>query len=437
MTVKQAHIIHVGDMTNKGTEALIRADVDTLKNYLNGAVVNVSTTDTKGTERLRIPCDSVFPVLIDIPFTFADQLMYKTGKNRETIQYKTFAFFGLFLMIIQTLALIFSSILIKLGLPGFYRNKVLQSMNKSDVVISCSDENFKETASLLPLNIYWKLTWWSILYERTMEISIAKFLKKPVIMFPNSVGPFRTWFGKFFSKLALNNCKEVIIREEISYDIVKSMKLSPKTVLTSDSALRYVSRSKYDASGIKRPVIGVCAGVYSNSISKKAIEKYIDDNAKALDEAIDQNGFSVLFVPHFISGLGLDDLQVSKLILSKMKRKDKASLLELDGVEDFKVVLNNMDMVISSKMHPAVLAVSGFVPSLCIAYDHKQIGFFNNLGLPECCIKLQDVDYDLLLSKINMVWNNKKEIKISLEDTIPKIQNHIYDCIKDSLNFLL
>ncbi len=436
MPLKQAHIIHVGDMTNKGTEALIRTDIDTLKDLLDGGIVNVSTTDVDGTLRLKIPCDNVYPVMVEIPFTFADHVMKNTGKNRETIQYKVFAFFGLILMFFQSVALILSSILTRIGLRGFYRNELVKSMYDSDVVISCSDENFKETASLLPLNIYWKLTWWSLLFERTLEVTVAKFFNKPVIMFPNSVGPFRTWFGNFLAKIALNNCKEVLIREPISYEIVNSMNIAPETYLTSDSALLYESKENEHDVEISHPVVGVCAGVYSNSISNEAIIRYIEDHAKALDDSIDKFGFNVLLIPHFISGLGLDDLRISELILAKMKRKDKARLLVIDGVEKFKIVLREMDMVISSKMHPAVLAISSFVPSLSIAYDHKQIGFYNNLGQPECVIKLQDVNYESLSSKIVYVWSSRTELKESLMTRVPEIKKDIREKIERSLGFL-
>ena len=63
MRTRQSHVIHVGDMTNKGTEALIRTDVDILKELLGGGIVNVSTTDTEGTLRLKIPCDNVYVAL--------------------------------------------------------------------------------------------------------------------------------------------------------------------------------------------------------------------------------------------------------------------------------------------------------------------------------------------------------------------------------------
>ena len=160
------------------------------------------------------------------------------------------------------------------------------------------------------------------------------------------------------------------------------------------------------------------------------------DNAKALDDAISKFGFNVLFIPHFISGLGLDDLRISELILEKMERKDKAELLVIDGVEKFKVILRDMDMVISSKMHPAVLAISSLVPSLSIAYDHKQIGFYDNLGHPECLLKLQDVTYDTLSTKISYVWSNRTEIKKSMETRVPEIKKNIKGNIERSLSFL-
>ncbi len=104
-----------------------------------------------------------------------------------------------------------------------------------------------------------------------------------------------------------------------------------------------------------KPSLGVCPGIYSRSLSKKETENYIDGHAKALDAAIEKYGFSVVFIPHYISGFPHDDLDVSKLILDKMKNKHQAKIVIADGVKEFKMYLDQMDMIISSKMHPAIL----------------------------------------------------------------------------------
>jgi len=431
-TVK-IHIIHVGDMTNKGTEALLRSDISAIKDIVGDVSVSVSTTDVEGVKRLGLPLDTILPVMVNIPYKTADRLAKKLGVSRTTLRYKAFAIAGLIYMSIQSILLLISATLTRFGLKAFYRTEVLKRIKNCAVVISCSDENFKEAASLLPSNIYWILTWWSMLFERTLEILMVRFLGKPTVMFPNSVGPFRTWVGRFLSRLSLNNCEYILIREPISYEIVRSLGIKSHKILTFDAALLYKPKKRTNFETLPCPTIGVCPGIYSHSLSIQEVNNYILEHAKALDAAIRNYGFNVLFLPHYVSGFEYDDFKMSDLILQKMKNKNRAKIVKVSSLEEFKSFLDHMSLIISSKMHPAVLGISGCVPTLCIAYDHKQIGLFDSLDMLNCTIHLRDVSCERLLSTIDFIWKEKEKITASLRIRIPEMQKNVRKAMKEAL----
>jgi len=424
-------ITHVGNMNNKGTQALLCSDVSCIKELLkNDVSISVSTTDIEGVKKLGLPLDKVFPMLIDVPYEKADSLAKKLGVSRSSITYRMLALAALILMFIQTILTLVSMGLTKIGLKGVYRNDALQRILSSDIVLSCSDENFKETGSQLPLNIYWILTWWSMLYERTVEVLVAKSFGRPVVMLPNSVGPFRTWVGRFLSRIALNSCVSIIIRDPISYGIVTSLGVTPQRFLTSDMALLFRPKTKMAEKITDHPVIGVCPGVYSFSISLQQIERYVVEHAKALDAAIEKHGFHILFLPHYISGFAYDDFEISKLILQNMKNKDYARILRIDDLGEFKLLINQMDLLVSSKMHPAVLAVSGYVPSIAVVYDHKQTGFFKDLGMLEYTVSLQEASKSELLSRIDKAWLEREKIKRMLSIRVPALQERVRKTVR-------
>lgn len=429
------HILHVGDMTNKGTEALIRSDVTTLHELYDNASISVSTTDIEGVREIGMDC-TVMPVMIDIPYKIADNI---GGKNlsRNSILYKIYAGIGLIVMFIQTILLFISSLFVRIGLPGFYRTKLIKRVKECDVIISGSDENFKEAASLLPTNIYWKITWWSILFKRTMEMVICKLFGKPTIMFPNSLGPFRSIIGKFLSRMAFNNMDTIIVREPISWEILESLKVPTERYLTSDAALLFKPRDNPPEDVVTNPTLCICTGVYSQTLSPEAMDKFIDDHALAADHAINELGLDVVLMPHYITGFEMDDLHVSNLILARMENKERAKIVEVSTLDEFKHRLNFMDILISAKMHPAVLGVSGFVPTLCIAYDHKQIGFFNVLDMPECVIEIRNVTSENLIDRLGYINENKDNLRNSLKEKIPELQSVIKNTMESSLNKLL
>lgn len=431
LTAFKVHIIHVGNMNNKGTRALLKSDVYLVNEIFNGDVFfSVSTTDIEGVRSLNLPFAEILPPIVDIPYEAADHLAKKFGYSRDELKYKVFALASLFYMFVQAVLSVISIIFVQAGLRAFYRAKVINQIKNCDLVVSCSNENFKESASLLPLNFYWVITWWSMLFERAWEILAAKFLGKSVVMFPNSVGPFRTWIGRFLSKLSLNSCDHILVREPISYEIVKSLSIRSPKILTFETTLLFKSMGDSSFDNYSNPVIGVSPGIYSHSLSEKEVYEYVLAHAKVLDRAVEKYGLSVVFLPHYISGFRYDDLEISKLIFSEMKNASKARIVNMDTVDEFKSLIDRMDMAISSKMHPAVLATSGCVPTLCIAYDHKQTGFFRALGLSECVIPLRDLSYEKLLSKMDYVWNRRDEIRSLLKERIPKLQEHVKNSIK-------
>lgn len=427
------HFIHVGNMANKGTQALLISDISVIRAIFKGAVAfSISTTDIEGVKRLNLSLDGVLPQMVDIPYEKADGFAKRFGFTRTSVNYKVFAIGYLILTFFQALMSIISAVLVKLDLKGFYRVDVLKSMKNSHIIVSCSDENFKEAASFLPLNIYWVLTWWSMLFSRTWDVLIAKFLGKHIVMFPNSVGPFRTPLGRLMTKLALNMCDFILVREPISYEVINSLQISSPKRLTSDTSLLLTGKMD-NLDNFPHPVVGVSPGFYAQSLSKNEIDRYIANHAKALDETVEKYGFYVIFLPHYVSGFQLDDLEVCELILRRMRSKDKARIVNLGSVEEFRSYLGQMDMVISSKMHPAILAVSGFVPTLCIAYDQKQTGLFQSLGLTDCILPIRDFSHETLISKIGHVWSRRDEIRTLLEKKVPLLQEDIRVSIKYAL----
>jgi polysaccharide pyruvyl transferase WcaK-like protein len=220
-----------------------------------------------------------------------------------------------------------------------------------------------------------------------------------------------------------------LIRDPISYEIVDRVGINTAKVLTYDTAILFNRSEKATSTNLPRPLIGVSPGIYGQSLSVAETQKYIEAHARALDKAIEKHRVSIVFLPHYISGFRNDDLDVSKLILEKMKNRSQTQIITTYNVTEFCQLLNHMDMVISSKMHPAILAAIGFVPVLCISYDHKQNAFFQRLDMNECVINIRDVSYEGLLSKIDETWKKRSSLQKSLKQQIPQWQKNVKSTI--------
>ncbi len=430
----KVHIIHVGNMANKGTEALLKSDVTLIRGIAGKSVsVSVSTTDIEGVKRLGIGLDAVLPAAVDIPYERVDVYAKRAGYSRGSTRYKLLALVFLFSTPIQVVLSLSSVVMAKIGLKPFYRGDLFLRMKDCNVVVSYSDENFKETASLLPVNVYWILTWWSMLFSRTWEVVIAKLFRKPVVMFPNSVGPFRTPIGRFLSKLALNRCDFVLVREPISYGIVKSLGIRSNILLTSDTVVTFGLSDERAPLVWGDRALGVSPGIYANSVSDEQVASYVKAHAALLDYAIEKYGVFVIFLPHYVTGFKNDDLEISKRIAAEMRFAKRTRLIVAESVEEFRDLISKTRILVSSKMHPIVLAATVHVPTLCVAYDHKQTGFLTSLGMANCIVTIDKVCYESLSSTLDYVWNNHGELKNLLQSRLPLLQRQVVQSISTAV----
>jgi len=421
---RRIHIIHVGSVTNKGTYALLKSEMGELSRLYESLEISVSTTDLDSLRRLE-PTLVICPPLVDIPFEKADAETRRNGLGREAFIYKFYLATYTLLMFLQPFLSIISSAFEKVGVPA-YRHETIRRIMNSDMVISTADENFKEGSSNLPFNIYWRMIWWSMLFARMWDLIITKrIFKKPVVVFPNSVGPFRTRIGRFMARMALNNADFVMLRESYSYKSLKELGTNTASVITSDIVLLLENTPIHLTESLSRPVIGVSPGYYAASFPEEKQQEYVSTLSAVLDRMIEENGVDVVFLPHAVSGLKGDDLSVCEIVLQNMLHKDRARIIHTEMLEDFKAYLGQLDLLVSSRMHPAVLACSAKVPVVVIFYDYKQTGFLSQLGLGRFAIDINHLSFEELLLKMEFALKDRQNIKEQLEIRIPILQNDL------------
>jgi len=427
-------IVHVGSVTNKGTLALLKAEVSELKRIYQNPEISVSTCDI---EMLRsaMPELASVPLLIDIPHEKADLDARKKGIDRNSHEYLVRLLAYSILMIPEIILSIVASYLFKLGVKRFYKSDVIASIAASDLVISTADENFKEGASNLPFNVYWRFVSWSVLLSRTLEIVITKHIfKKTVIIFPNSVGPFRTLLGRFLAKTAIKNVDLLFLRETHSLVWTENLEMRTPIIVTSDIVL--VSNldkfNKCTRDHAERPLIAVCPGIYAATLSGRKQLDYVGAHSKTLDRFVEKYYAKVVFLPHETTGRSGDDYAFCELILNRMKKSNGATILKAKTLEEFSARISQADLMLTSRMHPAVIACLCKVPTIVIYYDFKQLGLFEQLDLSSYVVDINQVSHENLMTTMEEAWKNKFLIRKHLELCVPILQRDMRSKIEAS-----
>jgi polysaccharide pyruvyl transferase WcaK-like protein len=183
-----------------------------------------------------------------------------------------------------------------------------------------------------------------------------------------------------------------------------------------------------------KPLLAVCPGIYAAALSQTQQNNYLTAHVRALDEFIDEYGVRVIFLPLEITGRKNDDYSFCKSILEKMRNSAFAEIVKTKSLEDFCARVSQTELMLSSRMHPTVIASSCRVPVVVITYDYKQLGLMEQLGLDRYVIDVNKVTYENMISTMEKAWKNRRFIREHLGLQIPILQDLVRDKIAAACN---
>jgi polysaccharide pyruvyl transferase WcaK-like protein len=210
--------------------------------------------------------------------------------------------------------------------------------------------------------------------------TVVERLGIPVVMAPQTVGPFGTPVGRRWAKHALGRTRHVWTRDLESFGAVRAIAPKATASLASDVALRLA----YDAPAAREaggpPRLGlVPSGLLSSgkglSLSLAADYPALLDR---LVPALQERG-EVHLVAHVLSNASHDsDTELCEELAGRFPGCVVAPAFAT--ASEAKTYLAGLDVVLSSRMHACVGALSSGVPTLPLAYSPKFFGLFASLG---------------------------------------------------------
>lgn len=300
---------------------------------------------------------------------------------------------------------------------SFCWEKNIKKMARSDLFISSDGDVLGESYGFLPF------LW------RSYFLSFGFFLKKPVIIYAEGVGPFKSLFGRVLAKLIFKKCCYISVRDKISLENLVELGFDREKIdVVADSAFLLEPSSKnlnFRKKG--RRVIGISVSRLVSSYGfreKKGIASYtlfINFFSQLIDWLIEDKNAYIVMVPHAIQPKR-DDYQTSLEIFSKIKNKKMVKILNKRyRADEFKKVISYCDLLIAARLHAAIAGLSTGVPVIGIAYSHKMNGVFGQLGMEDFVVDIRNLNWDIK-KKIDYVLKNQRFIKLRLNKKIKEIK---------------
>lgn len=271
-------------------------------------------------------------------------------------------------------------------------------------------------------------------------ISIAKILRKKVVLFAVGCGPFSEGFHSIPIRYILNKVDLLLVRDRTSeYYLKEVLRVDREITVTADTV--FLIDTKHEETNnllvntlksISRPLIlfVLCPRFQAHELWKDSTcysryEGYSKAMANLADFVVDSLGGTPIFLPFF-----KQDLTFYDDIIRNMKHSERAHTIpHLVNIDALLTLFRHVDLIVGARYHSILFSVVAGTPVLPIVYHHKAYSLVKELQLPYLqigdAIEWPTTDIDVIKAKDNLVkiLQNQAEYKNKISQKKIRLQN--------------
>lgn len=237
---------------------------------------------------------------------------------------------------------------------------------------------------------------------------LAKVCGARVMFFSQGIGPVTSGWGKFLMRRFANKADFITVRDQYSKDYLESLGVTkPETVVTADIVFAFQQKPD-DACMKSLPLTG------SEQLAAISVRPWFEHNdyedklASALDELIETDGITPVFVPME----GHHDVDASKRVLAKMQHAESCFLLAGDFTPNqYLNFISACDITVGLRLHSLIFSALSGVPHIGISYDKKVESLLKRSGMWEYSFRLEELDRDKLVQNTRHVLKDRDNLR--------------------------
>jgi len=297
------------------------------------------------------------------------------------------------------------------------RNPILKEYLEADVILNVTGIGFHE--------FFGKL----VVIKHALWLLPSIILKKPVVVYSQSMGPFSGLLNRFLALFCLNRVDGLVVRGEISRLHLRKLGIHrPIHVLPDvgfllepapDEETDQIMRNER-IEGDKRLLVGVTVNRAIEITLGKAAPQYTEVMARFFDYLTDHYGATMALIPHTS-----EDMEVGGNIFAKMKYASKGVLIKNEyTAEQLKNLIGRCHLFIGSRFHSIVASLSMTVPTMAIGWSHKYQEVMETCGQGRFVVTFVSTTSPMDLQRVfDSLWAQRDRIRAELLSSMPKILN--------------
>lgn len=244
----------------------------------------------------------------------------------------------------------------------------------------------------------------------------ALVLGKPLVLAPQTIGPFNHPFTRWLSDRIMARARAVFSRDDLSSAYFASRGLKTPTAEFIDVAFRLPFDRQPRLPDTVRAGINVSGLLYRGGYTgRNELGLTIDyvDYTHRLIAALIERGVEVHLVPHVIAPDGNDDDRsvIPALIERFPMLQVPAPFRSASAAKSF---MSGLDFVVGGRMHACIGAFSAGTPVVPLAYSRKFNGLFGTLGYSHY-VDGKAVDTDTALAQTLTAFENRDQLARDIE----------------------
>ena len=221
-----------------------------------------------------------------------------------------------------------------------------------------------------------------------IPIMLACALRRPIVIFGQSIGPFETTASQWLASFLLRKVDCIWVREAYSRDELRALGIAPqKLMIVPDIALYnlHLSTAGRSSSLESQCVLGVTAKHLSFNQEEQL--DYEEKIAGLLSDFLGEYPqYKIWFFPQVVGPESHQDdriVQHNIVRLMPSEYKDRMVVIDDDLTPDELLGLyQQLTVMFASRLHSAIFAMSSGVPCIVLEYQQKKaLGTLSMLGL--------------------------------------------------------
>lgn len=311
----------------------------------------------------------------------------------------------------------------------------------SDLVLCGGGGLFQDDASLV------KMPYWAL------RVAFVRCLARRIIGYSIGVGPLDWRSSRLAARLAFACMEQISVRDDLAKAISESLTSKP-VLRVPDPALMLSPAPQSDALAVLEqagvpldgsPIVGVAVRRWFHHrptvIPHKHAVKYglrkvpgredckrmISLLGEVLDRVVEERGAYILFMPTYNVSHEADDHICEHV--AKHVKSERKTILRISDPTLYKAITAHLKVMLSGRMHAAILSAAMGTPVVGLSYNQKFEGFFRLIGREEDVIGVEN----FVAKGMTEELTERLSEKIVAGDDASPIVNEL---IKDTRRFL-